>query len=197
MMNRSWLLVPVLGTLYLNGVSANELYPHDNVQHMYLGLSGAFVDVDADVVDFDTLAAGSLSIDNTLLGVIVGYQLHENFAFEARGYGNTSDETIDGIDFSVDSHFSVLARGILPLNQYFRPYVLLGYGKSRASIGGFSDDDNDIIYGAGLAISNGNRVQLELEWMRIYDESFSTGSGSLSLKGDSINLNLVYHFPSP
>ncbi|MXR71022.1 outer membrane beta-barrel protein [Shewanella sp. JBTF-M18] len=197
MMNRSWLLVPVLGILYFNDVSAGELYPHGNAQHMYLGLSGAFVDVDGDYVVSGSMLSGSRSIDNTLMGVIVGYQLHENFAFEARGYGNVSDETIDGVSYSVDSHFSVLARGILPLNEYFRPYALLGYGKSMGSIGEISEDDNDIIYGLGVSISNGNRVQLELEWMRIYDESFSVGDVNYGLQGDSINLNLVYHFPSP
>ena len=196
-MNRSWLLMPVLGILYLNDVSAGELYPHDNVQHMYLGISGAFVDVDVDYVNFESMESGSGSIDNTLMGAIVGYQLHENFAFEARGYGNVSDETIYGVSFSVDSHFSVLVRGILPLNEYFRPYALLGYGKSKASAAELSEDDNDIIYGLGVSISNGNRVQLELEWMRIYDESFSTGNVNYGLQGDSFNLNLVYHFPSP
>lgn len=146
-------------------------------------------------VDINASGLGKASIDNSLLGLIFGYQLHENFSIEARGYGNASDDELAGNTISVDNHFSVIARGIFPVHRNFRPYAMLGYGKSKLDVNGLSESD-DVIYGLGVAVSNGNRVQLEIEWMKIYDESFGISENTrVNLDSDTFNINLVYHFP--
>jgi hypothetical protein len=194
MMNKLWMLLaaPALVTCVINDAAADEFNSGKDSRHMYIGLGAAFASVDISGTYMGDNF--SQSLDGSLIGAMVGYQLHQNFAFEVRGYGNLSDDTINGMDISLDHHFSALARGILPIDEYFRPYALLGFSTSKASVGGLSDDDQDVIYGVGLAISNGNEVQLEVEWTRIYDEKFSVDGYAVKLAADTINVNLVYHF---
>jgi opacity protein-like surface antigen len=194
MMNKLWMLLaaPALVTCVINDAVGNDFNSTNDHRHMYLGVGAAFASVDVSGTYIGDYF--SQSLDGSLIGAMAGYQLHQNFAFEVRGYGNLSDDNINGVDVSLDHHFSALARGILPIDEYFRPYVLLGYGTSKASVAGLSDDGEDIIYGVGLAISNGNKVQLEVEWTRLYDEKFSGDGYAVKLAVDTVNVNLVYHF---
>ncbi|SHO58807.1 outer membrane beta-barrel protein [Vibrio quintilis] len=172
----------------------HDWFPGDHQQHMYMGLGFAFADMKEEVS-----GVGSADFDNILLGVHVGYQLHENFAIEARGYGNVEDDNLAGVSVSVDRHFSLLAKGIIPLNKSFRPYVIAGVGRTKVSVGGLSDSESDFVYGVGFSVNNGNPVELEVEWMRIYDHNFSQQISGTTYHGkdtvNTVHLNLIYHFP--
>lgn len=157
--------------------------------HFYTGLSYAFpsVDVDAD-------GLGSDSFNNEMLGLTIGYQFNTNFAAEVRGYTNVNDDEVFGnIPIEVKEHYSLLGRAILPVDRYLKPYALLGYGSSQVKAAGSKERESDVVYGAGLSINNGERVELEIEWLRIADDSFGFPGGDVT--ADTININLVYHFP--
>lgn len=182
------LMATTLSLFLVSGIvnaEMNEPRLQNTASHMYLGLLSSFLDIDVEV---DGL--GRETFDNSLLGVSIGYQFHNNFAFEVRGYGNVSDDDFMGISVEVDHHFSAIGKVILPINRSFRTYAVLGYGRSKASFGSFSDHDEDFIYGVGFTASNDGPLQLELEWVRLHDERYNT----LDITGDSINLNLVYHY---
>lgn len=166
--------------------------------HMYLGLSVGFIDVDVDVnIDSDGDGirdlSGSGSFDNTLMGLQIGYQFNTNFAVEFRGYTNVSDEEIAGSTIEVNDHFAIIGKAILPIDQYFKPYALIGYGKTKGEIDNFSETEDDFIFGAGVAINNGNPIEVAVEWVNLFDSDF--GLPGVSFEGQSVNVNLIYHFP--
>lgn len=146
-------------------------------EHGYIGLGYSYAD--ADIL-------GVASVDNSLLGLVGGYRFHENFAVEARGYGNIADDTLSGFQIKIDHSFSVFGKAVIPVWQYLDIYGLLGYGQLKASISnlGLSDTDSDVQYGIGAAINKGQLLELQLEWVKWYDED--------GLDVNGFNLNLVW-----
>lgn len=166
------------------GVGEYEKSP----RHMYFGLNYSFVDVDVDIHD-----GGSTSFDSSLLGLTVGYQAHTNFSVEFRGYGNISDDEISNTTVEVSNNFSLMGRALLPLDENFKIYALLGYGKAKGKLGGQSETENEVQYGVGMAVNEGHPVDLEVEWVKLFDDNFNLSG--INFSGESININLVYHFP--
>ncbi|UXI00109.1 porin family protein [Photobacterium sp. TY1-4] len=166
------------------GVGKYEKVP----RHMYLGLSYSFVDVKVNINDGD-----STSFDSSLLGLTIGYQAHTNFSVEFRGYGNISDDEISNTTVEVSNNFSLMGRALLPLDENFKIYALLGYGKAKGKLGGQSETENEVQYGVGMAVNEGHPVDLEVEWVKLFDDNFNLSGVNFS--GESININLVYHFP--
>ncbi|MBY5945017.1 porin family protein [Photobacterium rosenbergii] len=156
--------------------------------HMYLGIGASFIDVEVDVD-----GVGSTSFNSELLGVIIGYQFNSNFAVEFRGYGNISDDEILGVSIEAENHFNILGRAILPIDRYIKPYLLAGVGRTKGKLASESESETDFLYGVGIGISKGNALELSVEWARAFDDSF--GISGANFKGDTINLNLVYHLP--
>ncbi|MDO6678382.1 outer membrane beta-barrel protein [Shewanella sp. 4_MG-2023] len=151
----------------------------------YLGLGYSYVDTDISVTDL-----GSTSINNSLLGAVIGYQFIQNFAVEFRGYGSVSEDEIAGIDLEIESNISLLAKGILPVHQHFNVYGLVGYGTIKGSIDSISENESSFQFGVGMGINNGSPLELQVEWLRIVDDNF--GLPSTNVTADSININLVY-----
>ncbi|MCW8331009.1 porin family protein [Photobacterium sp. SDRW27] len=179
----------IVVTFTSKAVAGFGLLNYDDVpRHMYAGLSYASVDADAEVSN-----VGSTSFDSNLLGLTIGYQFDANFAVEARAYGNVNDDDINGVTAEVKEHYSLMGRAILPIDRYLKPYALLGYGYSQGRFASDTDRDSDIVYGAGLAIGNGERVEVELEWIKLFDDNFNLSGAEFS--GDTFNFNIVYHFP--
>lgn len=113
-----------------------------------------------------------------------GYRFHQNFGVEVRGYGSVSDDELYGISLEVERNFALLAKGLVPLGENVDLYGLLGYGKITASADGASESDEDLQYGIGFAFNKGTPLELQIEWMKLYDDN------GLDLSG--INLNIVY-----
>lgn len=138
--------------------------------------------------DFDLGALGTYSVHNSMVGLVVGYQFTPSLAIEARGYGSASDDEILGVEVEVDRQISVLAKGMVPIGEYIKLYATLGYAnlKLSASIPGYtvSESDSDIKYGTGLAIHKGGPLELQVEWMNIYDAQ--------GIEATSFNINLVH-----
>lgn len=149
-------------------------------EYGYIGLGYSYVD--ADIL-------GLTSVDNSLLGLVGGYRFHENFAVEARGYGNVSNDSISDVDIQIDHSFSLFGKAVLPVWEYLDIYGLLGFGQLKASVTGqgnnISDTDSDFQYGIGAAFNKGNPLELQLEWVKWYDND--------GLDVNGFNLNLVWH----
>ncbi|CAM3762932.1 hypothetical protein VA7868_03665 [Vibrio aerogenes CECT 7868] len=190
------LLFLMAGTVLAAEEQQDNSFSDGYQRHMYMGMGFALADMKEKVS-----GVGEASFDNILIGVHLGYQFHENFAVEARGYGNAEDDALAGISVSVDRHYALLAKGIIPLDESFRPYIIAGAGRTKFSVGGLANTENDFIYGIGFAVNNGNPVELEVEWMRIYDHNFSQVVSGTTYHGKdtvgTFHLNLIYHFPSP
>ncbi|TOM44834.1 hypothetical protein CGH79_18790, partial [Vibrio parahaemolyticus] len=94
------------------------------------------------------------------------------------------DDELYGISLEVERNFALLAKGLVPLGENVDLYGLLGYGKITASADGASESDEDLQYGIGFAFNKGTPLELQIEWMKLYDDN------GLDLSG--INLNIVY-----
>ena len=178
-------LVFVLTTLFTVNVSAsNEDYERFE-EYPYIGIGYSALSGD---IDLSALSSGSYSFSNGMLGVIGGYRFHPNFAAEVRGYGNVSDDELLGVTVEIEHSFSVLAKALIPIGKYIDLYGSLGFATSSAGVSNNSTtvsvSDEDIQYGAGVAFNKGEQLELQLEWMRLFD-----GDG---LEVNGFNINLVY-----
>ncbi|HDF7640396.1 outer membrane beta-barrel protein [Vibrio parahaemolyticus] len=161
-----------------------------------IGLSSSDIDLTATVDGTDYKTSVS---NNTLLGIIIGYKFTSYAAIEFRGYGNVSEGDFLGYDVSVDHYFAVFGKAIIPVNDHIEVYGLVGAGKQQVSAFGISERDNDIAYGIGVKVTKHSPVDLQIEWVNTYDESFSgssdvLGQYSVKIEQSCINLNLIFDF---
>ncbi|EJE4162538.1 outer membrane beta-barrel protein [Vibrio parahaemolyticus] len=173
----------LLAILALSFTSVSQGKQYNNVSEFepfgYLGIGYQYADADINLGSL-----GSYSLNNSLLGAMFGYRFHQNFGVEVRGYGSVSDDELYGISLEVERNFALLAKGLVPLGENVDLYGLLGYGKITASADGASESDEDLQYGIGFAFNKGTPLELQIEWMKLYDDN------GLDLSG--INLNIVY-----
>ncbi|MBY6197331.1 porin family protein [Vibrio hangzhouensis] len=150
----------------------------------YLGVGYSYVNAELEMSE-----KNSESFDNSMVGIIVGYQFHKNMGVELRGYGNVKDDKIlELVDVKFNHQFGIYLKPTLPVAKYFTLYGLLGYAdlKATASFEGGSDSDNDqdVQYGIGISVNKATPLELQVEWLQLYDDS--------GLEASGINLNLVY-----
>jgi opacity protein-like surface antigen len=128
----------------------------------YLGGVYSFVDYKED--GFDTVSPKAIA-------VLGGWNFNKNFALEARLGTGAGSDSMQGIDFEVDSYLSILFRGTLPVNDVFSVYAVAGHtnGKLKASFLGesFSDSDSSFSYGIGGEFNVASRSGISLEWSRL------------------------------
>jgi outer membrane immunogenic protein len=123
--------------------------------------------------------SGSASASFTGIGGALGTVLSPHFAIEARaGLGLDDDEITVGASpatVGLDSYFSGLLKGILPLAPRFGIYGVAGgtIGKFAASSSGLyvSKWESDFTYGAGAEIGFAPDMSLGLEWLRMFEGS--------------------------
>ncbi len=171
------------GLLITSFILANPAYAEKPYEpHSYFGFGYTFVDME-DL---------GYSASNGLLGAIFGYRFHKNIAIDFRGYANVSDDELYGVSIEVERSFSALAKGILPVNDYVYLYGMFGVATSkitaRYNSNSASATDEDLQYGLGMSInkSNGEPLETQVEWLKLYDEDGFDATG--------INLNIVYNF---
>ena len=152
--------------------------------------------VGAGFNQLDVSIDGEQSINPTALNLTLGTEITPNFAVEARLYTKLADESVrvnntTSIDIGLDHAEGVYAKGILPINEQFSAYGLVGYtnGALKASNGNVSvtsDDDSDFSYGAGVTFKVNKQVGINLEYARMF-------SGS-DYHIDNIGASLTYRF---
>ncbi|WP_367990031.1 outer membrane beta-barrel protein [Vibrio sp. NTOU-M3] len=150
----------------------------DNFDNFYLGLASSFSEVDINGVD-----QVDDKPDISSVGVIFGYQPSKYFAIEARELVRVSSRSD-----MFDGQGSLLARGIVPIHEYFALYGVGGISGIYTS--GFDDLETDVTYGAGFRIKKGSPLYLDVEYRRLYSGDF-VGS---DIEVNSVNLNIVYGF---
>lgn len=176
----------LLLTVFFSSAVTASVDQHERFEeYPYIGIGYSALSGD---IDLTALNLGTLSFDNGMLGVIAGYRFHPNFAAEVRGYGNVSDDEILGANFEIESSFSVLGKALIPIGKYVELFGTLGFAKSsaEASANGVSVSvsDEDVQYGVGIAFNKGEQLELQVEWMRLFDDD--------GLEVDGFNINLVY-----
>ncbi|WP_282177409.1 porin family protein [Vibrio nereis] len=178
MINKSSVVIAASTLLISSFTSANSTFE----QHGYIGLGYAHIDVDLDV------GAQTFAASNGMLGLIAGYKFHPNFGAELRGYGNISDDELLGYNLKLDNSFSFLGKVSMPIWKYMDLYGLVGLGKMKTKVsylgGSVSDSDTDMQYGVGAAFNKGQPLELQFEWMQIYDDH--------GIDANSYNVNLVF-----
>ena len=138
----------------------------------------------------DYKESGFSSVKPKAVAVMFGWQFNEYLAVEGRiGAGAGSDD-LDGIEIKVDSYYSGLLRGSVPVSDYFNLYAIAGVtnGKLKASFAGVtaSDSETKASYGVGGEFVVAKQSGLSLEWGR-----FLSGDGYTA---DAITIGYRYHF---
>ena len=138
----------------------------------------------------DYKESGYSSVKPKAIALMFGWQFIPNLALEGRiGAGAGSDD-LGGIDIKVDSYYSGLLRGTVPVSDSFNLYAIAGVtnGKLKASAGGItvSDSETKASYGVGVEFVVQKQSGISLEWGR-----FLSGNGYTA---DAISLGYRYRF---
>lgn len=150
-------------------------------QNMYAGVA---------YTQYNFEGSGSVSaIKPTAATFKLGYVVNSNFAVEGRFATSISTDgtTVSGVkvDGKVDSHYGIFAKGILPLNDTFSAYGLIGFNdltfKATGTSGGqsasASTSKNGSSYGLGLDVALTKEISLNAEWARHFSDVTSMGFG--------------------
>lgn len=149
---------------------------------------GAYVGGVYSFIDYKE--SGIPAVKPKAIALMVGWQFNQNLAVEGRiGAGAGSDD-LDGIDIKVDSYYSGLLRGTVPMTDSFNLYAIAGVtsGKLKASAAGVtvSDSETKASYGIGVEFVVQKQSGISVEWGR-----FLSGDGYTA---DAISLGYRYHF---
>ena len=137
--------------------------------------------------------------ENSLLGVVLktGYNYNDYLSIDLRfskGFGNEKQ-------LSHDYSVGVYIKPIYPIQENLKFYGLLGYGKNKLvfknefDFNGVKNNktiQNDISYGFGLDYSLNKNYSMELEVLKLIDESNSAKTHRI--KVNSIAVILTRHF---
>ena len=115
----------------------------------------------------------------------LGYAISPNFAVEGRVAASMSSDSVmvsgTNVDGKVDSHYGIFAKGILPLNDMFSAYGLIGFNdlslKASGGSASYTTSKNGSSYGLGLDMSVGKSVTLNAEWARHFSDVTSVNFG--------------------
>lgn len=139
---------------------------------------------------FFNLDEGSADADFGALSGKIGGLVSPYFGLEARAGFGVDDDTVGGIDFSVDNFFGGYATLNLANESPATPYVILGFTRieleAEGPFGSVTDDDSDLSYGLGVNIEMAPQLSGNLEYMRYYDKDGTTIDG--------LGLGATFHF---
>lgn len=178
MMNRKTLTL-VVGLTSAAGMTAAPVLAQDMYKSegasLYSGLNYTFVNLDTGSGDADV---GTLSAK-------VGGLLTPFFGLEARGGVGVKDETIRGVDFSLDNFYGAYGTLNLANESPVTPYAILGFTRvelkaeyeGAVASASTSEDESGMSYGVGLNVDIAPNVAGNLEYMRYYDDDDVTIDG--------------------
>ena len=109
----------------------------------------------------------------TSIGAFLGYNFHENFAFEA-GYRRLAslDFTAGSVSGDIDlNQAAVSLVGTLPLNNGFNLFGRLGYNRIEVDskvrgFGGAKESESNALAGVGIGYAFSPAVSARLEWQK-------------------------------
>lgn len=142
--------------------------------HRYAGANVGFMDIGADGSNKD---AGINHIEARMGGYVNDY-----LAAEARLGTGITDDTVDGVDFSLRYLVGAYVRAGYPITEQVFPYVALGFSrvdvKAENSSGGNSTNnaETDASYGVGIDAVIA-KLSLTAEYMNYVDKDGWSYSG--------------------
>ena len=146
--------------------------------------------------------SGIENLSSGMLSVTLGTEISENLSVEGRyafGISDDStsfeDEDLGNIDteFELARYYGVYARFGAPVGD-LKPYALVGYSDVKVDLtftatefggasGSESDSDSDVSYGVGADLAINDRIDANVEYLRLYDNDGAEVSGiSLGLR---------------
>jgi hypothetical protein len=139
----------------------------------YIGLQFGNSDVSVDGIS-------DLNLNLTLLQV--GVWVSDDISLEIRSGRGTSDETVQGVNFEIESVYGLYGLYHLHLSEYASLYGALGLSRAtlKASTAG-QDDESSLSYGVGAKFSF-----FSVDFMRYIDTS--------DVKLDVVSVGLQYTF---
>lgn len=124
-------------------------------------------------------------IENTYGLVRFGGYVTSNIAIDFRYGDGIDDDTLMGVDFSIDRIFGLYALYHLPLSSSVSIYGLLGYTeadwKAEANGGLLLEEEDDISYGIGLDLGF-----INIEYVQVLDDS--------DFEVEVVSIGYTYHF---
>lgn len=138
-------------------------------------------------------------------GVSAGYQLSQFLGLEARYAVGVEHENIfsgsDAARFEIDRHMAVVAKGSIPLGDYFSVFGTAGYGETRYALdynvlgaeGRNRSTEKGFQYGAGAALHLSDSLSVVAEYTilpKLEDEDEGLFKSDVSL----MTLGLNYRF---
>lgn len=144
-----------------------------NAQDMYKsGVGGLYTGLN---YTFMNLESGNADADVGTLSAKVGVMATPFLGIEARGGFGVDDETVGGVDFSVDNFFGGYATFNLANESPITPYAILGFTRvelqADSPFGTSTEDESDVSYGLGLNMQFAPNLSGNLEYMRYYEDS--------------------------
>ena len=162
-------------TLVLLLLVTSSAYAHET-SDTYVGVQFGQAEVEVDGID---------DIEPTYGLVRLGIFLTPTLALDARYGDGIDDDTVMGVEYSIDRIAGLYALYHLELGSSVSVYGLLGYSevdvKAEVSGGSFSEDKDDISYGIGLDIGN-----INIEYTRVLDGS--------DYEVNAASIGYTYHF---
>ncbi|GAA0839060.1 hypothetical protein GCM10009113_02000 [Marinobacter szutsaonensis] len=147
------------GFLATGAAQAQDMYK-SGVGGLYAGLNYTFMNAELGPYDADV---------GTLSGK-VGVMATPFLGIEARAGFGVDDDTINGVDVSVDNFYGGYATFNLANESPVTPYAVLGFTRIEAEVGSVEDDDSDVSYGIGANMEFAPNLSGNLEYMRYYDD---------------------------
>ncbi|MDY6840051.1 MAG: porin family protein [Pseudomonadota bacterium] len=168
-------LATLSGGLLATAAQAQDMYK-SGVGGLYAGLNYTFMNAEIGRYDADT---------GTLSGK-VGVMATPFLGIEARAGFGADDDTINGVDVSVDNFYGGYATFNLANESMVTPYAVLGFTRVEAEVGSVEDDDSDVSYGIGANMEFAPNLSGNLEYMRYYDDD------NVQLDGLSVGIQLNF-----
>lgn len=142
----------------------------------YLGIQVGQSELEIDGLD---------DIENTYGLVRLGIYLNSAMALELRYGDGIDDDTLMGVDYSIDRIAGLYALYHLELGSAFSIYGLVGYSeadlKAEANGGSVIEKEDDISYGIGLDLGN-----INIEYIQVLEGS--------DYEVTAASIGYTYHF---
>ncbi len=185
-----------------------------NLEGFYAG--GGYSRVDSNA-DFNAVLANGIA-DNAdastnAMMVNAGYKFNEYIAAEVRYWYGVGDVTFDhnfftSVEGSTDMDaWGIYAKPILPINEQFDIYGMIGYASSTMenkifTDNGISGDLDGLSWGIGASYDINENVSVFADYVAFTEDTITNnavtgavlGSGSYDQKYDTINFGANYKF---
>lgn len=177
-------------------------------EDLYIGIAWGFANIEADA-SYGTETV-NLDLDHDAVMYQVGYKINRYVAVEGRywdsvGDGDASVSYTDSANPSnnisaegdVPTDFNawgLYVKPMLPLNEAFTAYALVGWGSVEFEFEGQSADERSFQWGLGASYNVNENVSYFIDYTKLYDddEAIYDITGNVSI--DSLNFGVNYKF---